>query len=163
MASQLSAGFGSSRSRSKGISSPAKLVCYHNEFAPLRTVRYDGPTKGKRFYGCSYWCEQKTCGFFKWADEVDDVRDLQQIVIEKEETISELEHQVDMLKQEQELMRDKVKKLKAKKEKLFEEVEEMGIATTETMFELKENNSEKRLMLTLVFSWAFFTLVLMLK
>uniref|UniRef100_A0A803MUD0 GRF-type domain-containing protein n=1 Tax=Chenopodium quinoa TaxID=63459 RepID=A0A803MUD0_CHEQI len=139
---------------SKGNSSPAKLVCYHNEFAPLRTVRYDGPTKRKRFYGCSYWPEQITCGFFKWADEVDDIRDLQQIIVEKDETISDLEHQVDMLKQEMEVMRDKVKKLKAKKEKLFEEVEEIGSATTETMFELKENNTDKRLMLTLVLSFS---------
>uniref|UniRef100_A0A803N0M7 GRF-type domain-containing protein n=1 Tax=Chenopodium quinoa TaxID=63459 RepID=A0A803N0M7_CHEQI len=164
MASHLSVGSGSSRSRSKGnSSSPAKLVCYHNELAPLRTVRYDGSTKGKRFYGCSYWPEKRTCGFFKWADEVNDLRELQNIVVEKEETISELEHQVQMLKQDMDLMRDKVKKLKAKKEKLVEEVEEMGISTTETMFELKENNTDKRLMITLVFSWAFFTLVLMFK
>uniref|UniRef100_A0A803LPI8 GRF-type domain-containing protein n=1 Tax=Chenopodium quinoa TaxID=63459 RepID=A0A803LPI8_CHEQI len=128
MASHNSIG-SSSRSRSKQTSS-SQVVCYHNEIAPLRTVRYDGPTKGKRFFGCSYWPEQRTCGFFKWADEVDD---------------------------------DKVKRLKAKKEKLVEEVEEMGIATTETMFELKENNTDKRLMLTLVFSWAFFTLVLLMK
>uniref|UniRef100_A0A803MWV0 GRF-type domain-containing protein n=1 Tax=Chenopodium quinoa TaxID=63459 RepID=A0A803MWV0_CHEQI len=155
MASRLFFGSGSSRSRFRGNSSPAKLVCYHNEFAPLRTVRYDGPTKGKRFYGCSYRPEQKTCGFFKWADEVDDVRDVQQIVIEKEETISDLEHQVDMLKQEIEVMRDKVKKLKVKKEKLFKEVEEMGITTTGTMLKLKKNNTDKRLMMTLVFSSEF--------
>uniref|UniRef100_A0A803LR25 Uncharacterized protein n=1 Tax=Chenopodium quinoa TaxID=63459 RepID=A0A803LR25_CHEQI len=100
--------------------------------------------------------EQRTCGFFKWADEVDDVRNLQHLVMEKETRICELEYEMDMMK-------DKVKRLKAKKEKLVEEVEEMGIATTEIMFELKENNTDKRLMLTLVFSWAFFTLVMLMK
>uniref|UniRef100_A0A803MU94 GRF-type domain-containing protein n=1 Tax=Chenopodium quinoa TaxID=63459 RepID=A0A803MU94_CHEQI len=154
MASHNSIG-SSSRSRSKQTSS-SQVVCYHNEIAPLRTVHYDGPTKGKRFFGCSYWPEQRTCGFFKWADEVDDVCDLQHLVMEKETRICELEYEMDMMK-------DKVKRLKAKKEKLVEEVEEMGIATTETMFELKENNTDKRLMLTLVFSWAFFTLVLLMK
>uniref|UniRef100_A0A803LVR0 Uncharacterized protein n=1 Tax=Chenopodium quinoa TaxID=63459 RepID=A0A803LVR0_CHEQI len=100
--------------------------------------------------------EQKTCGFFKWADEVDDVRDLQHIVLEKETRICELEYELD-------IMKEKVKRLKAKKEKLFEEVEEMGITTTETMYELKESNTDKRLMLTLVFSCSFFTIVLMMK
>uniref|UniRef100_A0A803MKI9 Uncharacterized protein n=1 Tax=Chenopodium quinoa TaxID=63459 RepID=A0A803MKI9_CHEQI len=156
MASRLSVGSGSSRFRSRGNSSPAigvppQRVCTVEDCSLVQR-------RGKGFMG-----EQKTCGFFNWADEVDDVRDLQQIVIGKEETISDLEHQVDMLKQEMEVMRDKVKKSKAKNEKLFEKVEEMGIATTETMFELNENNTDKRLMLTLVFSWAFFTLVLMLK
>uniref|UniRef100_A0A803MJI9 Zinc finger GRF-type domain-containing protein n=1 Tax=Chenopodium quinoa TaxID=63459 RepID=A0A803MJI9_CHEQI len=55
MASHLFVGSGSSRSRSKGNASPSQLVCYHNEIAPLRIIRYDGPTKGKIFYGCSYW------------------------------------------------------------------------------------------------------------
>uniref|UniRef100_A0A803L7U1 GRF-type domain-containing protein n=1 Tax=Chenopodium quinoa TaxID=63459 RepID=A0A803L7U1_CHEQI len=123
MASHNSIG-SSSRSRSKQTSS-SQVVCYHNEISPLRTVRYDGPTKGKRFFGCSYWPEQRTCGFFKWADEVDDVRDLQHLVMEKETRICELEYEMDMMK-------DKVKRLKANKEKLVEEVEEMGIATTET-------------------------------
>uniref|UniRef100_A0A803NEY2 GRF-type domain-containing protein n=1 Tax=Chenopodium quinoa TaxID=63459 RepID=A0A803NEY2_CHEQI len=62
------------------------------------SLRYDGPTKGKRFFGCSYWPEQRTCGFFKWADEVDDVRDLQHLVMEKETRICELEYEMDMMK-----------------------------------------------------------------
>uniref|UniRef100_A0A803N2H6 Uncharacterized protein n=1 Tax=Chenopodium quinoa TaxID=63459 RepID=A0A803N2H6_CHEQI len=103
--------------------------------SPLRTVRYDGLTKGKSFFRCLYWPH---------------------LVMEKETRICELEYELDMMK-------DKVKRLKANKEKLVEEVEEMGIATTETMFELKENNNDKRLMLTLVFSWAFYTLVLLMK
>ncbi|KAL2924730.1 Golgi apparatus membrane protein TVP23, partial [Bienertia sinuspersici] len=40
-------------------------------------------------------------------------------------------------------------KVEGKKEKLQDEVRELGIATTETMFEMKENNTDKKLMLTL--------------
>ncbi|KAL2901897.1 Protein ZGRF1 [Bienertia sinuspersici] len=113
MASHQSIGSGSSSKSGKSSSMGQQVLCYHNQIAPLRTVKYDGPTKGKRFYGCSYW--------------------------------------------------PKVKRLKAKKEKLQDEVGEMGIATTETLFEMKENNTDKKLMLTLVFSWPFLTLVLLMK
>uniref|UniRef100_A0A803N433 Zinc finger GRF-type domain-containing protein n=1 Tax=Chenopodium quinoa TaxID=63459 RepID=A0A803N433_CHEQI len=54
MASHAS-GSSTSRSRSRLSPFPHQVVCYHNEVAPLRMVKYDGPTKGKRFYGCSYW------------------------------------------------------------------------------------------------------------
>uniref|UniRef100_A0A803L5E0 GRF-type domain-containing protein n=1 Tax=Chenopodium quinoa TaxID=63459 RepID=A0A803L5E0_CHEQI len=127
MANHLSVGFGSSRSRTKGNASPSQLVCYHNKIAPLRTVCYDGPMKGKRFYGCSYWPEQRTCGFFKWVDEVDDIRELQHVVHEKETTICELEHEVEMLKQEMELLRDKVKKLKARKRSCSRRLKKCGL------------------------------------
>uniref|UniRef100_A0A803N2H7 Uncharacterized protein n=1 Tax=Chenopodium quinoa TaxID=63459 RepID=A0A803N2H7_CHEQI len=106
--------------------------------------------------GSSSRSRSKQTSSSQWADEVDDVHDLQHLVMEKETRICELEYELDMMK-------DKVKRLKANKEKLVEEVEEMGIATTETMFELKKNNNDKRLMLTLVFSWAFYTLVLFMK
>lgn len=39
----------------------------------------------------------------------------------------------------------------------------MGIATTETLYEITQSNTDKKLMSTLVFSWAFFTLVLLFK
>ncbi|KAL2923532.1 DNA topoisomerase 3-alpha [Bienertia sinuspersici] len=133
-----------------------QVLCYHNQIAPLRTVKYDGPTKGKRFYGCSYWPEHRTCGFFKWVDEIDEVGELQMLLQQKDSKIAELQ-------QEMEEMKQKVKRLKAKKEKLQDEVGEMGVATTETLFEMKENSTDKKLMLTLVFSWAFFTLVLLMK
>ena len=87
-------------------------------------------------------------------DEVDDVQELQTIVMERDTQIVELEMEKDELK-------EKIRRLKAKKEKLVNEVEE--IATTETMFALKENNKDKKLMLTLIFSWAFFSLVLFMK
>ncbi|KAL2944325.1 Endonuclease 8-like 3, partial [Bienertia sinuspersici] len=106
MASNTSVGSGSS-SRTRSRASPLlhQVVCYHNEVAPLRVVRFDGLTKGKHFYGCSYW---PTCGFFKWVDE-----------------IAKLEAEKDELK-------EKIRRLKARKEKLVDEVVEMGIATTET-------------------------------
>ncbi|KAL2938278.1 DNA topoisomerase 3-alpha [Bienertia sinuspersici] len=156
MASHQSIGSGSSSKSGKSSSMGQQVLCYHNQIAPLRTVKYDGPTKGKRFYGCSYWPEQRTCGFFKWVDEIDEVGDLQMLLQQKDSKIAELEQEMEELKQ-------KVKRLKAKKEKLQDEVGEMGIATTETLFQMKENNTDKKLMLTLVFSWAFFTLVLLMK
>uniref|UniRef100_A0A803N245 GRF-type domain-containing protein n=1 Tax=Chenopodium quinoa TaxID=63459 RepID=A0A803N245_CHEQI len=100
------------RSRSRGNSSPIQVYCYHDDVAPLRTVRHNGPTKGKRFYGCSYWPEQRTCDFFKWYDEVDDVKVLQHRVLDKISRISELED-------ENECLREKVKKLKAKRRSLW--------------------------------------------
>ncbi|KAL2932978.1 Protein ZGRF1, partial [Bienertia sinuspersici] len=57
----------------KGIPPTHQVVCYHNKVAPLRMVRFDGPTKGKHFYGCSY----------SVVDEVDNVCKLQQIVVER--------------------------------------------------------------------------------
>uniref|UniRef100_A0A803N1D8 GRF-type domain-containing protein n=1 Tax=Chenopodium quinoa TaxID=63459 RepID=A0A803N1D8_CHEQI len=160
MASHVSIG-SASKSKSRGRANSAQsqlgqVYCYHDEVAPLRAVRHDGPTKGKRFYGCSYWPEQRTCGYFKWHDEVDDVRVVQQAIADKGSTIMEL-------KDENMCLRDRVKKLKSKKEVLEDEVAEMGIATTKTMYELKEHNTDRKLMLTLVFSWCFFTLVLLFK
>uniref|UniRef100_A0A803N9T0 GRF-type domain-containing protein n=1 Tax=Chenopodium quinoa TaxID=63459 RepID=A0A803N9T0_CHEQI len=84
-----------SRFRSRGNSSPMQVYCNHDKVAPLRTVRHDGPTKGKRFYGCSYWPEQRTCSFFKWYDVVDDVKVLQHRVLDKESRISELEDEIE--------------------------------------------------------------------
>ncbi|KAL2932905.1 V-type ATP synthase subunit I [Bienertia sinuspersici] len=67
------------------------------------------------------------------------------------------------LEAEKDELKEKIRRLKAKKEKLVDEVEEMGVPTIETMLELKENKKGKRLMLTLIFSWAFFTLILFMK
>ncbi|KAL2893734.1 Exostosin-3, partial [Bienertia sinuspersici] len=75
--------------------------------------------------------EQRTCGFFKWVDEIGEVGELQMLLQEKDSKIAKLEQEMEELKQ-------KVKRLKVKKEKLQDEVGEMGIATTETLFEMKE-------------------------
>ncbi|KAL2898818.1 Protein ZGRF1 [Bienertia sinuspersici] len=154
MASHQSIGSGSSSKYGKSSSMDQQVLCYHNQIAPLRTVKYGGPTKGKRFYGCSYW--PRTCRFFKWVDEIDEVGDLQMLLQQKDSKIAELEQEVEEMKQ-------KVKRLKAKKVKLQAEVREIGIATSGTLFEMKENNIDKKPMLTLVFSWAFFALVLLMK
>uniref|UniRef100_A0A803NEX8 Uncharacterized protein n=1 Tax=Chenopodium quinoa TaxID=63459 RepID=A0A803NEX8_CHEQI len=90
--------------------------------------------------------EHSTCGFFKW---VDDIRELQYQNVDKNSIIMELEDKIELLK-------EKVRKLKAKQEKLVDQVEEMGMATTETLFEMKENNTDKKLMLTLIFTLGIF-------
>ncbi|XP_021756015.1 uncharacterized protein LOC110721183 [Chenopodium quinoa] len=134
-------------SKSKKLGSPLfPIYCYHDEVAPLRTVKHGRPTQGKRFYDCSYTPEHSTCGFFKW---VDDIRELQYQNVDKNSIIMELEDKIELLK-------EKVRKLKAKQEKLVDQVEEMGMATTETLFEMKENNTDKKLMLTLIFTLGIF-------
>ncbi|KAL2940303.1 Endonuclease 8-like 3 [Bienertia sinuspersici] len=76
---------------------PPLVKCFHEEEAPLRVVRFNGPTIGKHFYGCAHW--PRTCGFFKWAEEVDDIVELQQKMFEKDVTIVELQMENDMLKE----------------------------------------------------------------
>ncbi|KAL2898828.1 Protein ZGRF1 [Bienertia sinuspersici] len=137
MASHQSIGSGSSLKYGKSSSMDQQVLCYHNQIAPLRTVKYGGPTKGKRFMVVL------TGRFFKWVDEINEVGDLQMLLQQKDSKITELEQEVEELKQ-------KVKRLKAKKVKLQDEVREIGIATSGTLFEMKENNIDKKLMLTLV-------------
>ncbi|KAL2929809.1 Protein ZGRF1, partial [Bienertia sinuspersici] len=55
-----------------------QLTCYHNEIASLRVVKHNGPTMGKRFYGCNHW--PRACGYFKWEGELVDVPELQELV-----------------------------------------------------------------------------------
>ncbi|KMT01480.1 hypothetical protein BVRB_9g214870 [Beta vulgaris subsp. vulgaris] len=155
MASNTTTGSSSYRSnRSTRSKSGGQMVCYHQQIAPIRVVRVEGPTKGKRFYGCAYW--PATCGFFKWADELDDVGELQHGIFVRDGFIQELEDQNILL-------REKIKKLKMKQEKLVDEVEEMGIATTETLYELKSNTTEKKLLFGLFMSWVFFAIMFLLK
>ncbi|KAL2921995.1 DNA topoisomerase 3-alpha [Bienertia sinuspersici] len=78
----------SSRSRSRS-DQQCQVMYYHGEIAPLREVKYNGPTYGKKFYGCSYW--PRACGYFKWADEVHEIRDMQLRLLEKDTKIAELE------------------------------------------------------------------------
>ncbi|KAL2944060.1 Rab11 family-interacting protein 4A [Bienertia sinuspersici] len=44
----------SSESRSCSNGKP-HVLCFHQDLAPLRTLKVQGPTRGKRFYGCSHW------------------------------------------------------------------------------------------------------------
>ncbi|KAL2942620.1 Protein ZGRF1 [Bienertia sinuspersici] len=79
-----------------------QVLCYHNQIAPLRTVKYDGPTKGKCYYGCSYWPNRGHAYFSNG---------LMKLMKLKDSKIAEVEQEMEELKQ-------KVKRLKAKKEKL---------------------------------------------
>ncbi|KAL2941847.1 DNA topoisomerase 3-alpha [Bienertia sinuspersici] len=109
MASGSSSSF--SRSRSRSIpSSPPPVKCFHDEIAPLRTVKFHGPTRGKRFYGCPYW--PRTCGYFKWADEVDEVKELQFMLFEKDTAISELQYEKECLEESVKKLKEKIRSLK---------------------------------------------------
>ncbi|KAL2942336.1 Hydrocephalus-inducing protein, partial [Bienertia sinuspersici] len=79
-----------------------QLYYFYNKVAPLRVVRHIGPHQGKRFYGCSY---------FPWEDEIDDIREMQQLMFEKDVKIAEWE----LHKSELEM---KVKRLKDRKSEL---------------------------------------------
>ncbi|KAL2922753.1 DNA topoisomerase 3-alpha, partial [Bienertia sinuspersici] len=88
MASQNSGGslyLSGVRSRSRSSVPPMK--CYHDDIATIRTVRMNCPTQGKRFYGCSHYL---------WADEVNNIMELQMLAIEKDTKISELECERDV-------------------------------------------------------------------
>ncbi|KAL2931415.1 DNA topoisomerase 3-alpha, partial [Bienertia sinuspersici] len=101
--SSHSQSFSGCSSRTRG--SYPEVKCYHGEISPLRCVKHNGPTMGKKFFGCAYW--PKTCGFFKWANYLDDIRELQMLVFEKDTKIAEL-------KMEKDFLQDKVKELKGK-------------------------------------------------
>ncbi|KAL2892796.1 rRNA biogenesis protein RRP36 [Bienertia sinuspersici] len=95
-----SSGYASSESR---LAAP-QLYCCHNEIVPLR----------------------RTCGFFKWADESNEIRDLQLVIMEKNVTIAELENETDTLKV-------KVTSLKKKLVKRLDMVDEQSIECNERM------------------------------
>ncbi|KAL2894721.1 Protein ZGRF1, partial [Bienertia sinuspersici] len=136
--SHQSIGSGSSRSRSE---QNRVVLCYHNEPAPVKTVRYNGPTLGRRFYGCPNW-PNNTCGFFRWADEVDDIRQLQFKIQEYITEIAELQMSHEMVEEE-------YKKLKKKYDKQQEELEESWMENATIRTGLYSANADKKLMLTL--------------
>ncbi|KAL2905345.1 TLR4 interactor with leucine rich repeats [Bienertia sinuspersici] len=74
-AQHLTGSSGSASSRSKN---ECQVLCYHVEVAPLKV---------------------KTCGFFKWADEVNEIRDLQYKSFEKDTEIADLEMSNNMLEE----------------------------------------------------------------
>ncbi|KAL2929705.1 DNA topoisomerase 3-alpha [Bienertia sinuspersici] len=149
MATQNSAGsasFSASRSRSRGSTGAIEpKKCYHNEVAPLRTVRFNGPTQGKR-----------TCGFFKWADEVDTVNELQFMVFERDKIISELEY-------EKELLDVDVKKLRKKGEELQDQVNELAMENTMKWEIVESARAYRKFVMLLCLSWVFFSFMLLTK
>ncbi|KAL2921360.1 Non-centrosomal microtubule array protein 1 [Bienertia sinuspersici] len=52
--------------------------------------------------------KERTCGYFKWADEVHEIRDMQMRLLEKHTEIAELEMEKGFLE-------DKIKRLKKQK------------------------------------------------
>ncbi|KAL2902282.1 Ribonuclease H2 subunit A [Bienertia sinuspersici] len=136
MVSQQSHSSGCS-SRSRG--SLSQVRCYHNEIAPLRSVKHNGPAMGKRFYGCAYWPV---------------FRELQMLVFEKDTTIAQFEME--------ELLENKVKELKEKKAVLQDQVEELSIENNETHLAMCTARADKRVLAALALSWVFFALVMML-
>ncbi|KAL2936817.1 DNA topoisomerase 3-alpha [Bienertia sinuspersici] len=154
MASQQSMNSNSSsmsKSRSRSGSMP-QLLCYHNDIAPIRVVKHDGPTRGKRFYGCSHW--PRTCGFFKWADESDEVRELQFKLFEKDTEIAELEL-------ENSLLQEKVKELKQTNLKNRDQLEEILLENSVTREGMYTATADKKLYVFLLMSWVFFSVVYM--
>ncbi|KAL2901108.1 C-Jun-amino-terminal kinase-interacting protein 3 [Bienertia sinuspersici] len=99
-------------------------------------------------------CE-RTCGFLKWADEVDNVLDLQMLAIEKDTKISELEYEGDVLK-------GKVKKLKQTTTELEDRVAELAIENTEKFHAMESMKADKKLCIMLFVSWVFFFAVVFL-
>ncbi|KAL2934257.1 DNA-(apurinic or apyrimidinic site) lyase 2, partial [Bienertia sinuspersici] len=91
----------SSRTRSFSFAQAPLVKCFHKEEAPLRVVRFNGPTVGKRFYGCAHWP----------AEEVDEIIELQQKMFEKDVTIAELQMENDMLERTNERLKDDVAEL----------------------------------------------------
>ncbi|KAL2902054.1 DNA topoisomerase 3-alpha [Bienertia sinuspersici] len=141
-----SASFSASRSRSRGSTGAIEPVkCYHNEVALLRTVRFNGPTQGKR-----------TCGSFKWVDEVDIVNELQFMVFERDTIISELEYEKDLLEAD-------VKKLRKKGEELQDQVNELAMENT-MKWEIAESaRADRKFVMLLCLSWVFFSFMLLTK
>ncbi|KAL2895602.1 Endonuclease 8-like 3 [Bienertia sinuspersici] len=136
----------SSRTRSLSFAQAPLVKCFHEEEAPLRVVRFNGPTVGKRFYGCAHW--PRTCGFFKWAEEVDEIVELQQKMFEKDVTIAELQMENDMLKRTNERLED--------------DVAELAIENTETKEIIGSARADRKWVAFLVFSWVFFSFILLL-
>ncbi|KAL2900583.1 Endonuclease 8-like 3 [Bienertia sinuspersici] len=77
------------------------LKCYHNEVAPLRVVRHNGPRLGMKFYACAYW-PKATCGFFSWVDDVNHIQEVQFQILEKDTTTADMENEVKILKERNE-------------------------------------------------------------
>ncbi|KAL2937905.1 Serine/threonine-protein kinase MRCK gamma, partial [Bienertia sinuspersici] len=118
----------------------APLVkCFHEEEAPLRVVRFNGSSVGKRFYGYAHW---------HWAEKVDEIFELQQKIFEKDVTIAELQMENDMLKRTNERLED--------------DVAELAIENTETKEIIGAPRADRKWVAFLVFSWVFFSFILLL-
>ncbi|KAL2905380.1 Translation initiation factor IF-2 [Bienertia sinuspersici] len=137
MASHQSHSDGSSScSRSLSFAQAPLVKCFHEEEAPLRVVRFNGPTVGKRFYGCAHW------------PEVDEIVELQQKMFEKVVNIAMLQMENDMLERTN--------------ERLEKDVAELAIENTETKEIIGSARADRKWVAFLVFSWVFFSFILLL-
>ncbi|KAL2929309.1 Protein ZGRF1, partial [Bienertia sinuspersici] len=139
MASQQSMNSDSSsmsKSKSRSGSMP-QLLCYHNDIAPIRVVKHDGPTRGKRFYGCSHLI---------WTDESNEVRELQFKLFEKDTEIAVLEL-------ENSLLQEKVKELKQTNLKNHDQLEEILLENSVTREGMYTATADKKLYVFLLMSW----------
>ncbi|KAL2901195.1 Protein ZGRF1, partial [Bienertia sinuspersici] len=127
MVSQNSSASGSS-SQSR-LSSPV-LKCYHNEVAPLRVVRHNGPRLGMKFYACAIG---------PWVDDVNLIQDMQFQILDKDTTIADLENVVKMLKEDN--------------ENLEEQLAEVGIECNERRLMMECEADDKRKTYALLLSW----------
>ncbi|KAL2933433.1 DNA topoisomerase 3-alpha, partial [Bienertia sinuspersici] len=135
MVSQNSSASGSS---SQSRLSGSVLKCYHNEVAPLRVVRHNGPRLGMKFYACAYW-PKETCGFFSWVDDVNLIQDMQFQILDEDITIADLENEVKMLKEENENLED--------------QLAEVGIECNERRLMMEREADDKRKTYALLLSW----------
>ncbi|KAL2927499.1 Lymphoid-restricted membrane protein [Bienertia sinuspersici] len=95
------------------------------------------------------------CGFFTWANKVNEIRDLQYKCFVKGTDIADLEMNNNMLE-------EKVKRQKEIIPKQEDQIQELAIENTEMRKGLLFAKSDRTLALALVVSWVFFALVFLL-
>ncbi|KAL2939402.1 DNA topoisomerase 3-alpha, partial [Bienertia sinuspersici] len=120
----------------------SQIRCFHNEIAPLRVVRHQGPRVGLKFYGCVYW--PRTCRFFHWADEV--TNDVRIMLMQKDETIAELQH-------EKKALLKQVKALTLENKQLEEEYVEVLVECEHRRSVMCVAKADKKMGFYLVMTW----------
>lgn len=90
------------------------LMCHCGLTTVLREVRKDGPNKGKTFYTCSKYYEEK-CDYFMWKDESDKKRGISVNV------------QSTILKEEPELCEERKESTEEHDEKYYKQQQKMGL------------------------------------
>ncbi|KAL2904401.1 DNA topoisomerase 3-alpha [Bienertia sinuspersici] len=141
----------SSRSRSEH----PPLRCHCNQVAPLRTVRFNGGRNaGRAFYGCSGWPD--SCGFLRWVDEVDELRDMEDKLMEAATKNAELRLQIDQLER-------RVRELLNASKNKQEQIEELAIESDVMRERMYSAYADRKLLVFCVISWVMFFLAFMLK
>ncbi|KAL2893651.1 putative cysteine desulfurase IscS 1 [Bienertia sinuspersici] len=92
---------------------------------------------------------KRTCGYFKWADEVDEVKELQFMLFEKDTAISELQ-----ICEEAE---------RKKNSKLEDDVNELALEEAVKFKSMESVKADKKLVFAMLLSWISFVVVLLIK